>query len=96
MASSLLRLGHQQGRRLVRPNHARRVRIEGHHDRRGAAFAGHTMEAVQNLPVPTVHAVEVAEGEHRMHPARGTLVVRKVDYIHEVEPRHAISKTWPS
>ena len=79
----LLRRGHQQRRRLVGPDDARRMRIEGHHDGRGAALAGDAAHAIEDLAVAAVHAVEVAEREHRLHPARRPRVVGKVDDVHQ-------------
>ena len=78
----LLRLGHQQRRRLVGPDDARRMRIERHDDGRGAALAGDAAHAIEDLAMAAVHAVEVAEREHRLHPARRARVVGKVDDVH--------------
>jgi hypothetical protein len=46
------------------------VRIEGHHDRRGAALGRDAADSIENLAMPAVHPVEIAEGEHRLVPAR--------------------------
>ena len=68
---------HQQRRRLVGPEHARRMRIEGHRRGRAAALAGAPPHAIDDLHVAAVQPVEVAEREHRLVPARRR-VVRKV------------------
>ena len=57
--------------------HARRMRIEGHRGRRAAALAGAAPHAVDDLHVPAVQAVEVAERQHRLVPP-GRRVVGKV------------------
>jgi hypothetical protein len=56
-----LRLRHQQRRRLVGADNSRRVRIERHHHRCGAAFSGDSPHALENLAVTAMQAVEVAE-----------------------------------
>ena len=70
MRLELLRLGHQQRRRLVGPHDARRMRIEGHDDGGGAALAGDAAHAIEDLAMAAMHAVEVAERQHRLRPAR--------------------------
>ncbi len=83
----LLRLRHQQRRRLVGADDAGRVRIEGHDHRRRAALAGDAADAVEDLAMPAVQPVEVAEGEDRPRPARRPRIIGKMDHIHE--SRHA-------
>ena len=78
----LLRLGHQQRRRLVGPDHARRMRVEGHDDGGRAALFGDAPHAIENLAVSAVQAVEVAEREHRVDPPRRTGVFREVNDVH--------------
>ena len=56
-----LSLRHDERRRFVGSDDTRRVRIEGHHHRRGAPFAGDAAQPFENLAVAAVHAVEVAE-----------------------------------
>ena len=65
-----LRLRHQQRRRLVRPDDARRMRVEGHRHRRAAMLGGAALHALDDLEMPAVQAVEVAERQHRMHQPR--------------------------
>jgi hypothetical protein len=59
------------------------MRIEGHHHRRGAVFAGAALHPLENLAVAAMHAVEVAEREHGMIPARRSCVLRKMDDVHQ-------------
>ena len=70
----LLRRRHQQRRRLVGPQHARRMRIEGHRRRRAAALAGAAPHAVDDLHVAAMQPVEVAQGDHRLVPPRRRIV----------------------
>ena len=70
---------HQQARRLVGTNHARRVGLKGHHDRRGAALDSDALEPLEDLAMAAMHAVEVAEGQNGLDPALRPLVVGKVD-----------------
>ena len=67
----LLRRRHQEGRCLVGTNDSRRMGLEGHDDRRRAALTRHAADAVEDLAVPPMHAVEVAQRQHRLHPPRG-------------------------
>ena len=76
---------HQQRRRLVGPDHARRMRIEGHRRRRAAALAGAAPHAVDDLDVAAVQAVEVAEREHGIVPARRRVVGKVRDHTSQVE-----------
>ena len=78
----LLRRGHQQRRRLVGPQDARRVRLEGHRCRRAATLAGAPPHAVDDLHVPAVQAVEIAQGHHRLVPAH-CRVVGEIGRCHE-------------
>jgi hypothetical protein len=43
--------------------------------------------------VSAVEAVEIAEREHRIPPARRPRIIRKVDDVHDYP---GISITWPS
>jgi hypothetical protein len=79
----LLRLGHQERRRLVRADDPRRMRIERHHHGGRCVFAGHAYETVEDLAVAAMHTVEIPEREDRLLPTRGPRIVRKVDYIHD-------------
>jgi hypothetical protein len=58
------------------------VRIEGHDDGSGAAFAGDAAYAIEDLAVASVHTIEIAEGQDRLGPARGPLIVGKMDNVH--------------
>jgi hypothetical protein len=78
----LLRFGHQQRRRLVGADHPGRMGIEGHDDRRRASLAGDAADAVEDLAMPAVQPVEVAEREDRPRPARWPRVVGKVNDVH--------------
>ena len=66
----LLRVGHQQRRRLVGPDDPRRVRVEGQHQRGAAALGADAADALDDLDVAAMQPVEVAEGEDRLVPAR--------------------------
>jgi len=59
------------------------MRVERHHDRGRAAFAGDADEAVEDLAVTAVHAVEIPEREDRLLPARRPHIVGKVNDIHQ-------------
>jgi hypothetical protein len=50
------------------------MRIEGHGGSRAAALPCATADAVDDLGVPAVQAVEVAEREHGIVPARRRVV----------------------
>ena len=72
----LLVLRHQQRRRLVGPTHTRRMRIERHRRRRPAPLARPATDAVDDLHVPAMQPVEVAERQYRLRPAwRGVVGV---------------------
>ena len=58
------------------------MRIEGHDDGGGATFAGDAAYAIEDLAVAPVHAIEIAEGQHRLRPARGPLIVGEMDDVH--------------
>jgi hypothetical protein len=58
------------------------MRIERHDDGGGAPLIRRTPDAVENLPVTAVHAVEVAEREDGLRPARRALIVRKMNNVH--------------
>ncbi len=70
----LLLLGHQQRRRLVGPQHSRRMGIERHRGRRSAALSGPAPHAVDDLHVPAMEAVEVPQRQHRVVPAKRRVV----------------------
>ena len=80
-ASTRCGVGHQQRRRLVGPDDARRVRIEGHHDRRRALLAGLAADALDDLLVAAVQAVEVAERDDRPAPVRRARIVGIEDHV---------------
>ena len=61
---------HQQRRRLVGPQHARRMRIEDHRHRRAVPLAGLPAHLVDELLVAAVQPVEIAERDDRMRPLR--------------------------
>ena len=61
----LLRLRHQQRRRLVGPDDARRMRVEGHHDGGRAMLAGDPAHAIEDLAMTAMQAVEIAQRQHR-------------------------------
>ena len=83
----LLRLRHQQRRRLVRPHDARRMRIEGHDHRGGAVLAGDAADSLEDLAVAAMDAVEIPQRKNRVFPARRAWIFRKVDDVHD--PRQA-------
>jgi hypothetical protein len=80
----LLRRRHQERRRLVRADDARRVRVEGHHHRRRSALAGDTADPLEDLAMPAMDAVEVAQRQHRLPPVRRPRVFRKMDDVHQM------------
>ena len=79
-----LRLGHQQRGRLVRPDDARGMRVEGHRHRRAAVFGGAAFHAIDDLLMSAVQAVEVAEGQDRVDEPRGPGVVGEVNGLHSL------------
>ena len=79
-----LRFGHEQLRRLVRPQDARRMRIEGHRHRRAAVLGSATPDALDDLEMAAMQAVEIAERQNRMHQPRRPRVVREVDGLHSL------------
>ena len=87
-----LRRGHQERRRLVRPHHPRRMRIEGHRDRCRAALFRAAPHALDDLQMTTVHAVEIAEREDGLVPADRPGIIWVVDDVHQ----RSISKVRPS
>jgi hypothetical protein len=80
---------HQQRRRLVGTNYAWRMRIERHHQRRGGALGRHAAHALDDLDVTAMQAVEVAQRQDGMLPARRTTIVGKVDDVHGPRGRAA-------
>ena len=91
-AFELLRLRHQQRRRLV-----------GLTTRGGcgsnvittdvACARGDAAQTIEDLAVSAVQTVEIAEREHRIPPARRPRIVREVNDVHDYP---GISITWPS
>ncbi len=79
----LLRLRHQERRRLVGTDDAWRMRVEGHHHGGDAAFAGDAAEAIEDLAVAAVQPVEISERQHRIPPSRRPRIVRKVNDVHD-------------
>src|SRR5262249_40535069 len=77
-----LRGRHEKRWRLVGTDDARGMRIEGHHHGCCAALARHTPDAVENLAMPAMYAVEVAERKHRLNPPGRAHMVWKVDTVH--------------
>ena len=72
---------HQERRRLVGAQHAGRMRIEDHRDRRAATLASLAAHFVDELLVPAMETIEVAERDDRMRPA-GALIVRERYDLH--------------
>jgi hypothetical protein len=77
----LLRLGHQQRWRLVRSDNLRWMRIEGHGDRRRPPLLRTPAHALDDLQVPAMHAVEIAQRQHGLVPSR-PLIVGVMNDIH--------------
>ena len=73
-ASSFCSLVISSGGALSGRSDARRVRLEGHRRRRAAALAGAAPDAVDDLHVPAVQPVEVAQRQHRIVPARRRII----------------------
>ena len=46
-------------------------------------LAGDTLQAVENLAMTAVQAVEVAERQHRLLPTRRARIVGKVNDVHD-------------
>jgi hypothetical protein len=78
----LLRLGHDERRRLVRSHDPRRMRVERHDDGRCAAFAGDTPQPLEDLAVASMHPVEIAQREHRLRPLLRPRIVWKMNDFH--------------
>jgi hypothetical protein len=78
----LLRLRHQQRGCLRRAHNARGVRVEGQHDRRHRALGRDAGHPLQDLHVPAMQAVEIAQRQHGAPPARRTRIVGKVNDVH--------------
>ena len=45
---------------------------------------GHAADALEDLPMTAMHAVEVAERQHRMRPAGRARIVREMNDFHSV------------
>src|SRR4051812_46763810 len=58
------------------------MRLEGHRDGGSVAFVGDPPHALDDLQVAPVHAVEVAQCEHRVHPRLGPRIVRIMYDVH--------------
>ena len=58
------------------------MRIEGQHHAGAAALGGAALDALDDLDVAAMQAVEVAERQHRLMPARAARIVGKVDDLH--------------
>ena len=57
-------------------------------------LAGDALHAIENLPMTAMHAVEVAESEHRLRPPHRALVVGEMNDVHfYTAPRH--KDAWP-
>jgi hypothetical protein len=69
------------------------MRVEGHDHGGGVTLAGDAAQPIEDLAVSAVEAVEIAEREHRIPPARRPRIIRKVDDVHDYP---GISITWPS
>ena len=69
------------------------MRIERHRERRAAALAGALPHAVNNLHVAAVQAVEVAQRQDRLVPARRPRVIGKGDDIHSANHRRQARET---
>jgi hypothetical protein len=67
---------HQQRRRLVGPDDARGMRIEGHRHGRAAALDGPALHAFDDLQMSSVQAVEVAEGQDGVRDPRRAGLIR--------------------
>src|SRR5204862_3818536 len=89
-------LRHQQRRRLVGPHHPRWMRVEGHRHRGAAMLGGAATDALDDLEMSAMKAVEVAEGEHGMDQPRGWRVVWKVKNLHAYATSTSMSSTRPS
>ena len=58
------------------------MRIEGHRHRRAAMLGGAAPDALDDLEMSAVKAVEVAEREHGMHEPRRARVIWKMQNLH--------------
>jgi len=79
----LLRFRHQQRGRFVGADDARRMRIERHHDGGRAALAGYAVQTLENLAMPAMQAVEVAEGEQRVRPLQWARILWEMNDVHD-------------
>jgi hypothetical protein len=75
---------HQERRRLVGPQDAGRMRVEGHRGGRAAALPRPAADAVDDLHVPAVQAVEVPQRQHRRMPPRRAVVGEMGNLHHRV------------
>ena len=78
----LLRGRHEQRRRFVGPDDARGMRVERHDDGSGAALAGDAADAVEDLAMAAVHAVEISERQDRLGPTSRPRILGEVDNVH--------------
>jgi hypothetical protein len=58
------------------------MRIEGHGHRRAAVFGGPAPDALDDLEMSAVEAVEISEGKHGMHEPWRARIVWKVKDFH--------------
>ena len=91
-----LRLRHQQRRRLVWPDHARRMGVEGHHHCRRAVLVADPADTVENLAVAAMQAVEIAQRQHRPHPVPRPWIVGKMNDVHRHTENRESVNTPPS
>ena len=80
--AQLLQARDVAARRFVGPDDARGVRIEGQHDGRAAAIGGAAPDALDDLGMAAMQAIEVAERQHRLVPARGACIIREPGDLH--------------
>jgi hypothetical protein len=73
---------HQERRRLVGTHDARRMRVEGEHERCPAAFGGHAPDPLDDFDVTAMETVEITKRQHRLMPARRTRIVWEPGYLH--------------
>ena len=63
------------------------MRVEGHRHGRRAALARHATDALDDLHVAAMQAVEVAERQHGVQPARRARVLWEMDDVHATRGR---------
>ena len=77
----LLRDRHQQRRRLVGADDTRRVGVERQDHRRTAALDRLAGDAIDDLRVPAMQSVEVADGDDWMPPLGWTRIVGVANHL---------------